>query len=157
MTALHEALEWQTARELAYLDASDHVRARGGERTTLRLDEEVLERVRDYAGRSEGEISGRIAELEREWDLARALEAGVAVVSLLGAALGARDRRFLLLSGAASGALVQHALGGWSPVVPLLRRAGLRTRREIDVEKYALKHLRGDFATTTVAEDDSAE
>jgi hypothetical protein len=30
--------------------------------------------------------------------------------------------------------------------VPILRRKGVRTRREIDEEKYALKALRGDFS-----------
>jgi hypothetical protein len=29
--------------------------------------------------------------------------------------------------------------------VPILRRKGVRTRREIDAERYALKALRGDF------------
>ncbi len=34
---------------------------------------------------------------------------------------------------------------GWCPPVPILRRGGLRTRTEINQEKYALKALRGDF------------
>ena len=29
--------------------------------------------------------------------------------------------------------------------MPMLRRLGVRTRHEIDAEKYALKILRGDF------------
>jgi hypothetical protein len=39
--------------------------------------------------------------------------------------------------------------------VPLLRRAGVRTREEIDREKFALKFLRGDF--DDVAADSSAD
>ena len=31
------------------------------------------------------------------------------------------------------------------PPVPILRRLGVRTAREIDIERYALKALRGDF------------
>jgi len=42
--------------------------------------------------------------------------------------------------------LFQHAVRGWCPPVPILRRKGVRTRREIDAEKYALKALRGDFS-----------
>lgn len=39
------------------------------------------------------------------------------------------------------------------PPVPVLRRCGVRTRREIDEEKYALKALRGDFGPAHHAED----
>jgi len=41
--------------------------------------------------------------------------------------------------------LLMHATQGWCPPVPVLRRFGVRTRHEIDAEKYALKILRGDF------------
>jgi len=41
--------------------------------------------------------------------------------------------------------LFQHAVQGWCPPVPVFRRMGVRTRKEIDREKYALKALRGDF------------
>lgn len=43
------------------------------------------------------------------------------------------------------GFLLQHALQGWCPPVPVLRRLGFRTQTEIDEERYALKALRGDF------------
>jgi hypothetical protein len=42
--------------------------------------------------------------------------------------------------------LFQHAVQGWCPPLPVLRRLGVRTREEIDREKYALQVLRGDFA-----------
>jgi hypothetical protein len=41
--------------------------------------------------------------------------------------------------------LFLNSLGRWVPPVEGLRRMGLRTRREIEEEKYALKALRGDF------------
>jgi hypothetical protein len=41
--------------------------------------------------------------------------------------------------------LFQHAVQGWRPPVPVFRRLGVRTREEIDRERYALKALRGDF------------
>ncbi len=46
---------------------------------------------------------------------------------------------------AVAGFLFQHAVQGWCPPVPLFRRLGFRTAREIDHERYALKALRGDF------------
>ena len=42
--------------------------------------------------------------------------------------------------------LFQHAIQGWCPPIPMFRRRGVRTRREIDAEKFALKALRGDFS-----------
>ena len=56
------------------------------------------------------------------------------------------DRRWMLLPLAVGAFLVQHALQGWCPPVEIFRRMGVRTRPEIDREKYALKALRGDFA-----------
>ena len=35
--------------------------------------------------------------------------------------------------------LLQHALQGWCPPVPILRRQGFRTRHEIDAERQALR------------------
>ena len=39
----------------------------------------------------------------------------------------------------------QNPVQGWCPPVPVFRRLGVRTREEIDRERYALKALRGDF------------
>lgn len=37
--------------------------------------------------------------------------------------------------------LLQHGLQGWCPPLPVLRRLGVRTRGEIDREKYALANV----------------
>jgi hypothetical protein len=90
-------------------------------------------------------IDRRLEQLDREWDADRALAAGAAVAALAGVALGAAvDRRFLALP-AAAGGLLLHALRGWSPAAPVLRRLGYRTGAEINEERHALKVLRGDF------------
>ena len=39
----------------------------------------------------------------------------------------------------------QHALQGWCPPIPILRRLGVRTTAEIAEERNALKAMRGDF------------
>jgi hypothetical protein len=46
--------------------------------------------------------------------------------------------------------LLLHSIQGWCPPVPVLRRLGVRTRREIDRELFALKVLRGDFQTVSL-------
>jgi hypothetical protein len=84
--------------------------------------------------------------LDREWDIERTLEANAASVALIGLGLGTfLDRRLYVLPALVCGFLLQHAIQGWCPPVPLFRRLGVRTASEIDHERYALKALRGDF------------
>ena len=45
--------------------------------------------------------------------------------------------------------LLSHGLRGWNPMIPALRRIGIRTRNEIDREIYALKAARGDFKSVS--------
>lgn len=100
----------------------------------------------------DGEIARRLASLEREWDIERVLQVNASVLMLVGTLLGARvDRRFLLLPAAVFTFFGQHALQGWCPPIPLFRRLGVRTQREIERERYALKALRGDFDTVPAA------
>lgn len=102
-----------------------------------------------YHARNPHEIGGRLDELDREWDIERVLEANAATIALAGTVLGAFvDRRFLLLPALVTGFLLQHALQGWCPPVPVLRRRGVRTAAEIERERTALKALRGDFIGT---------
>ncbi len=90
--------------------------------------------------------SRRLRELDEEWDIERTLEANAATLSLVGLGLGTFvDRRFYALPAAVAGFLLQHALQGWCPPVPVFRRFGFRTQSEIEQERYALKALRGDF------------
>lgn len=91
-------------------------------------------------------IDARLRELDAEWDIERVLQANASTLVLLGSALGvAVDRRFLLLPAAVLSFLLQHALQGWCPPIPVLRRLGVRTMRELQRERHALKALRGDY------------
>lgn len=110
------------------------------------IHEQSRENVARYAKEGPEAIERRLAELDREWDMERTLQTNFAVVALAGIALGvAVDRRWHLFSAVAAGFMVQHALQGWCPPVPIFRRLGFRAKAEIDREKYALKALRGDF------------
>lgn len=101
--------------------------------------------VRAAAGGPEA-IQRRLRELDHEWNIERALETNASIVALTGLGLGAFvDRRFYVLPALVCGFLLQHALQGWCPPLPLLRRLGIRTASEIDQERYALKALGGDF------------
>jgi hypothetical protein len=110
-----------------------------------RIRQETEERVA-YFEENPQEIGARLLQLDREWDIERAIEANAAIVALTGVVLGfTADRRWLILPGLVTGFLLQHAVQGWCPPVPILRRMGFRTADEINKERYALKALRGDF------------
>ena len=122
-------------------------------RVALNTDEAVNARIRRrtaanlaYFAENPDEISARLEELDREWDIERVLETQASSLSLLGLFLGATvDKRFMLLPAVVAGFFLQHALQGWCPPVPVLRRLGIRTQSEIEHERYALMALRGDF------------
>lgn len=94
-------------------------------------------------------VERRLAELDREWDIERLLEANASTIILAGLVLGTTaNRKFLLVPAGVAAFLLLHALQGWCPPLPILRRLGVRTQAEIESERYALKALRGDFAET---------
>ncbi|ESR24565.1 DUF2892 domain-containing protein [Lutibaculum baratangense] len=99
-----------------------------------------------HQARHPHEIPRRLRELDEEWDVERVLEANAATLAFTGTVLGAvHDRRWLVLPAAVTAFLLQHAVQGWCPPLPVLRRMGIRTKREIEAERAALKALRGDF------------
>ncbi len=115
-------------------------------RVNERVRQQTEQRVTRAAQAGPRALDARIAELDREWDIERAIEANAATLALVGLGLGLLvNRRFLALPAVVAGFLLQHALSGWCPPVPALRRLGFRTVPEIDHERYALKALRGDF------------
>ncbi|HYE35543.1 DUF2892 domain-containing protein [Methylocaldum sp.] len=125
---------------------SDRVRRHTPPEINARIDDDIRASISHYAGSSRETLTRRIDALDREWDIERILEANAASFSLAGLALSqVHSRRWLWLSTGVAGFLLQHALQGWCPPVSVFRRLGIRTRREIDREKYGLKALRGDF------------
>lgn len=136
----------------------DRVRRHTRSKMLHKVDSEIEQRIRFYAAQPKEMISQRIRELEREWDMERWLEANASMLALSGVVLGATvNKKFLLLSGAVLGFLFQHSIQGWCPPIGLFRRLGVRTEREIDREKYALKYLRGDFDTVSKEREHSSE
>jgi hypothetical protein len=116
--------------------------------------------VNDLAQHADGSdhaqalLTRRLEEVEQRSDMERTLETNAATLVLVGTALAAlHGRRWLILPGVVSGFLLQHARQGWCPPVPLFRRLGIRTAREIATERYAIKALRGDFADVPVRGD----
>lgn len=114
------------------------------EMVNARIHRQTEANVAYYARRLD-EIEQRLNELDQEWDVERAIEANAACLMLFGLGLGIFWKKALVLPMVVGSFLLQHAIQGWCPPVPVLRRMGVRTQREINQERYALKALRGDF------------
>jgi hypothetical protein len=124
----------------------DRVRANSDTTRNQQIDAQTQRCLERCAASGRDAISRHVDALDREWDVERYLQMNAGLVSLSGILLGALvSRRFLVLPAAVFGFFFQHATQGWCPPLPVFRRMGVRTRREINAEKYALKALRGDF------------
>lgn len=134
----------------------DKVRRYTPARLNHRIDQAMMKRVMQYARKSREELSARIEQLDREWDLERFVEAGAGTLALTGVLMsGLKSRRWLFVSAVTLGALLQHSVTRRSLPVKALRAVGIRTRREIESEKYALRILRGDFDNVRSAGEES--
>ena len=99
-----------------------------------------MENIREYNKLSEHEIAQRLNELQKEWDIEKTLEVNASSLALGGLLLGTSvNKKWYILPGVVVSFLLQHGLQGWCPPLPLFRMLGIRTRQEIDEERYALK------------------
>jgi len=127
----------------------DRVREHSPEKFNERIDRATQRRVLRAGGESKPVLSRRLEELDQEWDMERVLEANASALALGGLLLGLLvNKKFFLIPCFVLPFLLQHAIQGWCPPVPMFRSRGIRTRKEIDTEKFAVKALRGDFNET---------
>jgi len=122
----------------------DRVREHSPGAVNQRIDRAARGAVAELA--TPDAIRARLAELEREWDLDRAL---IGVFSVAGSLTARAVMRSLarrgrlgfwgLLFDTQLGFLAHHAVRGWCPPVALLRRLGVRTAKEICAERVALE------------------
>ena len=126
-------------RELPHFD---RVRNLTSPKVNQRIDDMVENRLQRFKAFDTGHIEHRMVELDREWDIDRTLMA--LFVALGGATwlLGEKvNKKFKYVFGLQMGFMLFHAYKGWCPPVSILRRMGVRTVREIDAEKAALKTI----------------
>lgn len=108
-------------------------------RINARIRQDMSRRIDSYRNADEARIKERIDALEREWDMERTLEANAAVAILATLALGKTvNKKWYAFPAVVAGFLFQHAVQGWCPPMPVFRRLGVRTAREIEEEKQAL-------------------
>jgi hypothetical protein len=124
------------------------------ENTAEHVNERIRRRTEQTVARVAKEgpdaIDRRLEELDYEWDIERCVETMAPSITLVGMCLGLTvSRKWFILPIAVQAFFLQHALQGWCPPIPLLRRLGVRTVAEIDHERNALKALRGDYKRAT--------
>ena len=134
------------------------MRAQTAAETNEAIDRQAQLRLLRAAGAPAAVLDRLIADLDDEWDIERWLETNASILALSGTLMGIFvNRKFLIVPCLVLPFLLQHAIQGWCPPVPLFRRKGVRTRREIETEKNALKALRGDFAEVERNQNPRAE
>jgi hypothetical protein len=124
----------------------DRVAVNTADEINERIRRRTEENIARYAAQGPSAIARRLAELDEEWDTERYLETMAPSFTLFGLFMGVTvSKKWLLLPAVVQSFFLQHALQGWCPPLPILRRLGVRTVHEIEAERYALKALRGDF------------
>jgi hypothetical protein len=128
------------------VDGYDRVRGHTSAQVNQRIDDATRIRIERTKAGGPVAIGRRLAELDREWDIDRALMANFAVLGGAGFVGGLSQLRpfqksngWLYLVGVQMGFLLLHATAGWCPPVVLFRRLGVRTAREIQAERGALE------------------
>jgi hypothetical protein len=124
---------------------NDEIRKHTSATSNARIDRETERAVAAALG-SRAALQTRLAELDREWNVDRALMLNFAVLGGLSASLTmrslARSRRLggwgaLFFTQIAF--LAHHAIRRWCPPMPVFRRLGFRSQREIDRERQVLE------------------
>lgn len=129
------------------MNSEDPVQSSTDEALNEQIEAQAKLRVGGMSIQSTDEITRRIEALDAEWDIERWLGCQASALALSGLLLGlVRHKKYFLLPTLVLPLLLNHHLKGWCPPLAVFRRLGIRTRKEIDHEKYALKALRGDFA-----------
>ena len=130
------------------VDGYDRVRRHTSEHVNQRIDDEALARVQRLRAAGPLEIGRRLAALDREWDIDRALMANFAILGGASFLAGLRKVRpfrkgngWFYTLGVQIGFLLMQATAGWCPPVVVLRRLGFRTAKEIEIERRALEAL----------------
>lgn len=115
--------------------------------------EEINRRIEEASQRSilyhlnhPDKIPFRLKELDREWDIERALGANAASIIIITSILGfAYTTLFFIIPLLVGVFLLQHSLQGWCPPLPILRRLGFRTSSEIAYEREAIESIAGNM------------
>ncbi|HWT73847.1 MAG TPA: DUF2892 domain-containing protein [Mobilitalea sp.] len=124
--------------------------------TNAEIRNQTIRNLNIFKNCDQNDVGERIRQLSQEWDTERVIEVNSSLLILLSSYLGIKTSRFwFLLTGAVSVFMLWYAFLGWYPLLPLVRKWGVRTEDEISAEKASLKYMRGDFAQTYTSVEDA--
>ena len=132
----------------------DRVREHTAPEVNRRLDDMAEASIERTVAAGRDSIVRRLAQLDSEWDVDRALMMNFAIAGGISFLTGLRryttsppfaPRRkgFLYFFTAQLGFLALHAAAGWCPPVVVFRRLGFRTKTEIETERAVLTEALG--------------
>jgi len=125
---------------------SQRVLLRSDPQANAEIRSQTIKNLNIFKNCDSVEMADRIQILNQEWDTERLLEVNASLLIVLSSYLGVRTSRiWFLLTGTVSVFMLWHAFLGWCPLLPVIRKLGVRTEAEIGAEKTALKYMRGDF------------
>jgi len=111
-----------------------------------KIEQELERNIHYYSDKGYNTLTRRLNQLDKEWDTERVLEANASFLVVVGSILALTvNKKWIFLPAVIGAFLLQHAVQGWCPPLPLIRRFGIRTPQEIQKERNALKEFRGDF------------
>jgi hypothetical protein len=127
----------------------DRVRDHSPQHINRRIAKDIDIRVQHCIREGREAILERLGEIDREWDVDRVLMANFAIAGGLTYVAGlhrfverprwgGRRTGLLYVLGAQLGFLLLHATVGWCPPLVVWRRAGVRTKSEIELERGLL-------------------
>jgi hypothetical protein len=134
----------------------DRVRGHTAPVVNRRIDRSTQAAMDRSIAEGRDAVLRRLSEIDREWDIDRALMVIFPIAAGVSSALGmrrlvrrrwfgSRSNPFLRLFTAQLGFLLLHGAVGWCPPASLLRRLGFRTKAEIERERWTLlRHLEGE-------------
>lgn len=118
------------------LPSTKRVELNTSRKINKRIEQRTLNNINKYKDVDYKKLLDRIRELNREWDTERVLEANASLVILISSILGfIKNIRWFIIVIIVSFFLLLHAIYGWCPPVPIIRRLGIRTPEEIQSEK----------------------
>jgi hypothetical protein len=122
---------------------ADRVRHHTADRVNARIDRAARQRLATAQASGREALRARLDALDGEWDVDRALMANFAIVGganfawavIDAARRGRRWTGWHTLFATQLGFLLFHAVRGWCPPLPVFRRLGFRTWKEIATER----------------------
>ena len=142
-------------KNIFYPDTAHRVTVNTSAKSNTRILQATIARL-DEIGTDFEKIEDRLTEIDKEWDIERIIESNASILILGSTYLAATvNKKWLIISGLVSGFLLQHAIQGWCPPVPILRRLGFRTQREIDDERSVLLGRLGIQAQRSMSSEDA--